>query len=81
MRSRAPEHPATTNGGLQTGRYLGDTKEEEQENMHIGNLDIWISVEKTPAERPRQRRETEQEDAEAGEERSEGTREERSHPD
>ncbi|KAJ1215601.1 hypothetical protein NDU88_003209 [Pleurodeles waltl] len=79
--SRAPEHPATNNGSLLTGRYPAGTKEEEQENTYIGNPDIQIPVAKTPVERLRQREETEQEDTEAGEKRSGRTREERSRPD
>ncbi|KAJ1100397.1 hypothetical protein NDU88_005483 [Pleurodeles waltl] len=78
--SRAPEHPATNNCGLQAGRYPEGTTWDEQENTYIGILDIRIPLEKKPVERLRQREETEQEDAEAGKRRSERTHEEQRRP-
>ncbi|KAJ1204582.1 hypothetical protein NDU88_000028 [Pleurodeles waltl] len=77
---RAPEYPATNNGGLKAGRYPGGTAGEEQESTYIGNPDIQIPVVQKPVERLRQEKETEQEDAEAGERQSEETHEERSSP-
>ncbi|KAJ1097476.1 hypothetical protein NDU88_002594 [Pleurodeles waltl] len=78
--AKAPEPPATNNGGLQAAQYPGGTTGEELENSYIRNPDIQIPVEKKPVECPQQNEETEQDDAEAWERRSDGTRGEWSHP-
>ncbi|KAJ1147264.1 hypothetical protein NDU88_000145 [Pleurodeles waltl] len=49
--------------------------------MHIGNPDIRIPVEKTHVECPGHGEEMEEEDTEAEETQSNGTRDEQSHPD
>ncbi|KAJ1145155.1 hypothetical protein NDU88_011447 [Pleurodeles waltl] len=54
---------------------------EPTDEQTIHYVTAEIPVEKRPAERPRQREETEQEDAETEEKGSDGTREERSRPD
>ncbi|KAJ1205732.1 hypothetical protein NDU88_001159 [Pleurodeles waltl] len=85
--ARAPEHPATDSGGLQTAQYPGGTAGAGQENTPLGNPDIRIPVVQNPAERPRRgeddagsEEKTEREDAETGERRSNGPHEEHSRP-